>query len=135
MGLTPYIPNHLSIDPRDFSFDALVEKTDQLVAPRNGAGSLVDFTPSSYHSLVAQMTRGIDLPTPLGAIVMLDGQSEPMLVGHGGEIFIPRFDRPVGAVVDLGASRCRIFITPGVRKGGLPRTEPLLCLREAEGAY
>jgi outer membrane usher protein len=135
VGLTPYVPNHISIDPRDFSFDTLVEKTDQLVAPRNGAGTLVDFTPSSYHSLVAQMTRGVDLPTPLGATVMLDGQSEPMLVGHGGEIFIPHFDKPVGADVDLGASRCRIYITPGERKGGLPRTPPLLCLREADGAY
>jgi outer membrane usher protein FimD/PapC len=113
----------------------LVEKTDMLVAPRNGAGALVDFTPTSHHPLVAQMTRGVDLPTPLGATVLLDGQSEPMIVGHGGEIFIPSFNKPVGADIDLGGSRCRIYITPGVRKGGLPRTEPLLCLREADGAY
>ncbi len=135
VGLTPYTPNHVSIEPRDFSFDTLVEKTDMLVSPRAGSGMLVDFKPASHRALVVEITRGVDMPTPLGAAVVLDGQAEPMVLGHGGEMFIPEFDKPVGADVDLGAARCRVFITAGTRAGGMARTEPLLCLREADGAY
>jgi outer membrane usher protein len=135
VGLLPYTANHVSIEPRDFSFDTLVEKTDMFVAPRSGSGAVISFRPASHNALVAEITRGIDIPTPLGAAVMLDDRSEPMILGHGGEVFIPDFDKPVGADIDLGNARCRVFITPGTRKGGMPRTEPLLCLREADGAY
>ena len=130
-GLDAFSPNRIAIEPRDYDFNALVEKTGEVVVPRRGSGVVVNLRPVSRHPLLATVTRGIALATPLGARVMLDGRAAPLTLGRDGQLFIADLQEPRGADVDLGTSRCRIYIQPA-RMGDAP---PLLCLREAHGAY
>jgi len=134
-GLNPYAPNHIAVESRDCSFDALIEKTDALVVPRKNSGTTVSFAPKSHHPFLAIVTRGIPIQTPLGATVTLDGEAGPFIVGHDGQVFIADLKRQTGADIDLGTSRCRIYIRPEYGKGALPHTDPLLCLRETSVAY
>ncbi|HEY4275602.1 MAG TPA: fimbria/pilus outer membrane usher protein [Rhizomicrobium sp.] len=130
VGLTPYAPNHVSIEPRDFSFSTVVDKTDMVVRPRTGSGTVVNFRPASHHPLLAQVMRGIGDPVPMGSTMRLDGQDEPLIVGHDGEVFILDFNGPARAMVTMGDAHCRVLITEGVSTGGIPRTEPLYCRNE-----
>jgi len=134
VGLTPYTPNHLSIEPRDFAFDTVVVNTDMLVTPRAGSGTTVSFRPQSHHPLLVQVMRGFGDPVPLGSTLTLDGQDENLIVGHDGEVFILDFKGPTGATVTIGNVHCRVFITPGQSSGGIPRTDPLFCARQVAHA-
>lgn len=134
-NLSAYAPNHLGVDARDFAFDALALKTDAVIAPRRHSGVVVDFTPISRHPVLAMISRGVGIATPAGARVMLDGSDAPLPLGHDGELFLPDLEHGVGATVDLGKTRCRVFISPAAAKGPMPRTPPLLCLRETQVAY
>jgi outer membrane usher protein len=130
-GLDAFSPNRIAIEPRDYGFDVLVEKTGAVVVPRRGSGVVVDLRPASRHPLLVTVTRGIDAATPVGARVMLDGQAAPLTLGRDGQLFIADLQEPRGGDVDLGTSRCRIYIRPAP----LGAAQPLLCLREAHGAY
>jgi outer membrane usher protein FimD/PapC len=92
---------------------------------------VVDLRPVSRHPMLATVTRGIAIATPLGASVLLDGSTTPLTLGRDGQLFIADLQAPRGADIDLGTSRCRVYIRPAP----LGRAEPLLCLREAHGAY
>jgi outer membrane usher protein len=135
VGLTPYAPNHVSIEPRDFSFDTVVENTDMLVIPRARSGATVSFRPRSHNPLMVQVMRGAGDPVPLGSTLTRDGQDESLVVGHYGQVFILDFDGPTGATVSVGADHCRVFVTRGVSSGGIPHTGPLLCAREVADAH
>jgi outer membrane usher protein len=134
-GLTPYAANHIAVEPRDFSWDALVEKTDALVAPPRLGGMLVDFTPASRHPLLARVTRGTALALPVGAPLTLDGASAALPVGHDGEIFVADLEHPTGADVQMGENRCRLWLSPSPGGKNPSQTQDLLCMREADGAY
>jgi outer membrane usher protein len=130
-GLNAFAPNHIAVEPRDYGFDALVEKTDAVVVPRQASGVVVDLKPLSRHPLLATVTRGIAMATPMGARVMLDGWAVPLTLGRDGQLFIADLETPRGADIDLGTTRCRIYIRPAK----MGDADPLLCLREAHGAY
>ena len=133
-GLTPYAPNHLAIEPRDYPFTALVNKTDaQLAPPRRGA-VLADFTPVSRHPLLAQVTR-VGEALPSGARVLFDGDDAPLALGHDGQLFIADMAHGRLAEIDTGKGRCRVFVTPDAASGAMPRTPPLTCYREPAIAY
>jgi outer membrane usher protein FimD/PapC len=123
------------VESRDYAFDALLEKTEMLVAPRRGSGLVLDFTPRARHPVLAQVTRGIPMATPLGARVLLDGDDAPLTLGRDGMLFIAELQQPRGGVVEIGARRCRFRVEPQAKGRGMARTPPLLCLREASGAY
>jgi outer membrane usher protein len=127
-GLNPWSPNLIAVEQRDYDFDTLVVKTDAILVPRAASGAVVDFTPVSRHPLLATVTRGIAMATPVGARVMLDGDTAPLPLGRDGQLFLADLQKPRGAVIALGGTRCRIYIQPG-------QPAPLLCLREASGAY
>jgi outer membrane usher protein len=132
-GLDAWAPNRIAVESRDYDFDALVEKTEAIVAPRAASGVVLDFTPASRHPLLATLTRGIAMAMPAGARVTLDGDSKPLPLGRDGQLFVADLQAPRGAVIDVGTSQCRVFIEP--RKNGARHAPPLLCLREASGAY
>jgi outer membrane usher protein FimD/PapC len=92
--------------------------------------------PVVRHPMVAVITRGVAMPMPRGAKVRFDDNAPPLVVGHDGMVFIPDLPHAVYASVELGGARCRVHIEPISAKGVLmPRTSPLLCLREAGGVY
>jgi outer membrane usher protein len=130
-GLNAYAPNHIAVEPRDYDFNTLVEKTDAVVVPRQASGVVVDLRPTSRHPFLATVTRGIPIPTPMGAAVYLDGQTQPLTLGRDGQLFVADLEKPRGADIVLGSARCRIYIRPA-RMG---ESDPLLCWREAHGAY
>jgi outer membrane usher protein len=130
-GLNAYAPNHITVEPRDYDFNTLVEKTDAVVVPRQASGVVVDLRPTSRHPFLATVTRGIPIPTPMGAAVYLDGQTQPLTLGRDGQLFVADLEKPRGADIVLGSARCRIYIRPA-RMG---ESDPLLCWREAHGAY
>jgi outer membrane usher protein len=132
-GLDAWAPNRIAVESRDYDFDALVEKTEAIVAPRAASGVVLDFTPASRHPLLATLTRGIAMAMPLGARVTLDGDRKPLPLGRDGQLFVADLQTPRGAVIDVGTSQCRVFIEP--RKSGARHAPPLLCLREASGVY
>jgi outer membrane usher protein len=132
-GLDAWAPNRIAVESRDYDFDALVEKTDAIVAPRAASGVVLDFTPASRHPLLATLTRGIAMAMPVGSRVTLDGDHKPLPLGRDGQLFVADLQTPRGAVIDVGTSQCRVFIEP--RKKGASHVQPLLCLREAGGAY
>jgi outer membrane usher protein len=127
-GLDPWSPNRIAVESRDYDFDMLVEKTDAVVVPRAASGAVVDFTPVSHHPLLATVTRGIAMATPVGARVTLDGDAAPLPLGRDGQLFVADLQKPRGAMIAMGDKSCRVYIEPG-------QSAPLLCLREASGAY
>lgn len=134
-GLDAWAPNRIGVEPRDYDFNTLVEKTDDIVVPRRAGGVRVDFRPVSRHPLLATVTRGIPLATPVGARVLLDGMDEPLTMGRDGQVFVADLRTPRGGVVEIGGARCRFRLEPQEVKGAMGRSDPLLCLREASGAY
>jgi len=132
-GLDAWAPNRIAVESRDYDFDALVEKTEAIVAPRAASGVVLDFTPASRHPLLATLTRGVAMAMPVGARVTLDGDAKPLPLGRDGQLFVADLQKARGAVIDVGTSRCRVFIEP--HKNGARHAPPLLCLREAGGAY
>ena len=135
-GLGAYAPNHIAVEPRDYPFDVVIDQPDRLVRPHRRAGLIVNMAPIVRHPIIAVITRGIDMPMPLGARVFLAGSTSPLLVGHDGQVFIPDLQHGINASVELGTQRCQVHIEPQSKPGqSMPRTDPLLCLREASGAY
>jgi outer membrane usher protein len=130
-GLDPWSPNRIAVESRDYAFDTLVEKTDAVVVPRASSGVVVDFAPKSRHPLLATITGG-NGPPPAGARVQLDGEQGSHPLGRDGQFFIADLDHPRGAVIESGGIRCRVYIEPH-QMGA--HSQPLLCLREASGAY
>ncbi|OJT94924.1 MAG: hypothetical protein BGN82_09075 [Alphaproteobacteria bacterium 65-7] len=140
-GLDAWAPNRIGVEPRDYAFNAVVEKTDDIVVPRRSGGVRVDFRPTSHHPMLATVTRGIPLATPVGARVLLDGADDPLTLGRDGQIFVADLRTPRGGVVEIGGRRCRFRLDPReaqdsqASRGAMARSDPLLCLREASGAY
>ncbi len=133
-GLTPYAPNHLAIEPRDYPFNALVTRTDIDLAPVRRGAAVADFTPLSQHPLLARLTRA-DAALPSGARVTFDGDGIPLALGHDGQLFIADLKQGKLADVETATGRCRVFITPEAATGPLPRTPPITCYREPASAY
>jgi outer membrane usher protein len=133
-GLTPYAPNHIAIEPRDYPFTALVTKTDAAIVPPRRGAVLADFTPVSRHPLMALVTRA-DGAIPSGARVVFDGDDAPLALGHDGRLFVADMQKGRLAAIDTGKGRCRVFVTPQDASGPLPRTPPLTCYREPADAY
>jgi len=133
-GLSPYAPNHVAIEPRDYPFTALVTKTDMEIAPPRRGAAVADLVPVSRHPLLAMVTwAGEALPS--GSRVQFDGEALPLALGHDGQLFIADMQKGRLADIDTGKGRCRIFVTPEAASGPLPRTPPLTCYREPTNAY
>jgi outer membrane usher protein FimD/PapC len=66
---------------------------------------------------------------------VLDGDDFALPLGRDGQLFISNLDRPRGATVRSGDMSCRIYLEPRHLRSAAPQTAPLLCLREASGAY
>ncbi|HEU0095266.1 MAG TPA: hypothetical protein VFQ52_02340, partial [Rhizomicrobium sp.] len=75
----------------------------------------------------------IAMAMPVGSRVTLDGDRKPLPLGRDGQLFVADLQTSRGAVIDVGTSQCRVFIVP--REKGASHAPPLLCLREAGGAY
>lgn len=126
--LNPYTENQISVDPRDYPMDEVVSTSERVVVPPRGSGVVVDLRPEGAHSFLAVVRLESGEPPPVGAMVKVETQSVPLIVGRNGEVFMFGLTRPVKAEIALGSAHCRVEIIPPVGHAkGVPRVGPFLC--------
>ena len=126
-GLNPHAPNQISVDARDYPFNADVTKTDMVVVPRRRAGVLADLSPGKDETRTLQVKNGTAVPR-LGARIFIDGDPAPHVVGHDGMFQVTGLTRVRGATLDDGNQHCRLSLDP-------KNSGPVSCLMETADAH
>ena len=87
--LRSFQKNRISIDVNDLPLNALATDAERLVVPGDGVGVVVDFGVKKDSAGVLVTLLGSDGdPLPAGTEVVLNGESEPFLVGFDGEVYV-----------------------------------------------
>ena len=87
--LRSFQKNRISIDVNDLPLNALATDAERLVVPGDGVGVVVDFGVKKDSAGVLVTLLGSDGdPMPAGTEVVLNGESEPFLVGFDGEVYV-----------------------------------------------
>ncbi|MDX6807411.1 fimbria/pilus outer membrane usher protein [Terrihabitans rhizophilus] len=81
--------NEIAIDPTNLPLQTFVSETRQKIVPAESGGVLVRFGSDTGATSALIVLRGADgSPVPVGSTVLLDGASEPAIVGYDGETFL-----------------------------------------------
>jgi outer membrane usher protein len=125
--LHAYQSNKISIDPRDLPLDASIATTQEVLAPPDRSGVLVDF--------------GIRTDVR-SAIVILDGvNGQPLqaglrgktaggrrfIVGYDGRAFIDGLEANNIAIVELASGECRAEFAYAPQGDGQVSIGPVVC--------
>ncbi len=110
-GLRSYQENSISLDPTNLPIDARLDRTKQIVKPRDRAGAVVDFnveTGGSAALIVLKDAHGAYVEAGATALGE-DGQN--MTVGYDGQLFLEKADtvQKIEIVLPSGA-RCVVEI-------------------------
>lgn len=127
--LNAYEDNHLSVEPRDYPMSVVVSDPDRIVVPRRHSGVSVDFSPADVHAALVTV-RLEDGASPLaGTEVQIGGRQQPLIIGHGGQLFIENLATPLSARIALESHWCRFEIVPPTQPGTdeIPRLPPVTC--------
>jgi outer membrane usher protein len=134
-GLTPYGRNHLSVSPDDYPMDVDISAPERVVIP-NRFGAVVDFAPMKSSAALVSLRLPDGSEPPLGTLVSLDAQQEPLVVGAHGKIFIHDLAAAVHGHVQLPEGSCGFVATPPPARTGdaIPEIGPLTCTMETGNA-
>jgi len=97
-GLVPYHQNDISIDPKNIDDSVELESTSQMIAPRYGAISRVQYATVSGKPVLMHVTRDDGKSLPMGAQVEDSQGNYLTMVGQGERLFI-RTDKTQGQLV------------------------------------
>jgi len=110
----------------------IVTDPERIVVPRRRSGVIADFSPRKLHPVrVTVRLENGDYP-PIGAPVLFTGVSEPFVVGHHGEIFIPDLTSTLTARMTLVTAWCYFQVQPPSRTppDAIPQLGPVVCTEE-----
>lgn len=109
--------NRLSIDTLDLPTDLRPDLTEIDVVPRGRSGALVSFRirrVRPVHVVVRDWRGDPLLAGTVGrlssAAAQFQGEPEPVVVGHGGEIYIEDLARDSRLVFDIHGERCELLL-------------------------
>ena len=131
--LTPYAPNNIAVDPRDFPIASVLDSTQKTVAPPRESGVIVDFSPKiTWPVLMSVVLANGDYP-PAGANATVEGIQTPLVVGKHGQIFIDDLEGPAKGDVDWGTGHCHFAIVRAQSVSGrITKIGPVAC---SEGGH
>jgi len=134
-GLTPYGRNTLSVSPDDYPMNVDVSAPERIVVP-NRFGAVVDFTPKKSTAVLVSLLLPDGTEPPLGTLVTFDTETEPLVVGAHGKIFIRDLPAPTRGHIELADGSCGfVAVPPASREGDVfPEIGPLTCKMEATNA-
>lgn len=128
VGLNPYEPNHVAIDPLALPPDVQFTQDRLLVVPAQRAGVRADFGLHTVHAAVLTLTGEDGAPLPLGSRVYSNDDAAPALVGYDGQVYLDplpasgrlRVKRPEGGT-------CALVFTAPEHASGIPVLGPYTC--------
>lgn len=129
-NLIPYTANRIAIEPDDYPFATIVEKSDDVAVPRRQSRLIVDLAPAEGWPALVTLRLADGKPPPVGAEVMLSGAT--LVVGRHGEVFIPDLHGPANGTVNYDAGSCHFEVTPptDASKNTIPRIGPIDCVTD-----
>lgn len=125
--LNPWQRNEVSIDPMDLPLELRPERVQQVVVPRGGTGTRVQFPIRRVHAALIVLHDAQGQPLPVGSQVAVEGGGGTSVVGYDGETYLEFLgDGSTLLQVELPQGRCQArFDYP--KASGLPRIGPLRC--------
>jgi len=128
-GLSAYADNRISIDPRDYPMDTIIEHTSRDVVPRRASGVLVDLAPTVRHPLLMTVTLSDGSFPPVGARVLLDGNAVPLVVGRRGKVFFSDAQKSLSGTIEFGDTICRFHANKPapLSDNAIPTIGPIIC--------
>ena len=131
-NLTADAANRISIEPTDYSFATVVPTTQRTVVPQRQSGVLVDLAPPRSRPALVILEADDGGPPPLGSSVTLSNGTDPLVVGHGGQIFIADLETAVSGTVSNGTRSCRFHLDAldNAPVNAIPKIGPIRCAAE-----
>ena len=127
--LTPYAPNNIAVDPRDFPITSVLDSTQKTVAPPRESGVVVDFSPKITRPVLLSVVLANGEYPPAGASATVDGVQSPLVVGKHGQIFIDDLEGPAKGDVDWGTGHCHFAtVRPQGVSGRIAKVGPIACV-------
>lgn len=129
-----YLPTGLHLNPRDFSFDSIIEKPPEIgVKPYFRSGVLVKFDIRKVRQGVAVILQPNGNVVPLGASIFGLSDKKEHVVGYDGEVFIPNSKRSEHYVVVWENKQCEFnFVDNGQDQGEVANFGRFQCDRYQE---
>lgn len=127
-SLRSYQRNKISIDPRDLPVDAEAPTTQNVVAPADRSGVVVDFGVKTDVKAAAVILTGKDgrFIAP-GSHGRLEGTNEPFVVGYDGRTYIKGLGATNTVVVADGIGECRAAFPFTPQKNSQVVIGPVVC--------
>jgi outer membrane usher protein len=106
-NLRAYGNNKISIDPKGLPVNAEVETVENVVAPADRSGVLVNFaTKSDVQVAVVILVGPNGKPLPVGSKGKLDASNGDFIVGYDGRAFVKELKSANAVTVTLDKSEC-----------------------------
>lgn len=125
--LNGYQPNKISIDPRDLPLNASIATTQEILAPPDRSGVLVDFgIRTDVRSAIVILNGANGQPLQAGLRgKTADGRG--FFVGYDGRAFIEGLEASNIAIVDLESGQCRAEFAYAPQGDGQVSIGPVVC--------
>ncbi|HVU88981.1 MAG TPA: fimbria/pilus outer membrane usher protein [Pirellulales bacterium] len=134
-GLTPFIANHIGVNPDDYPISTVVETDERVAKPSRGGAVVVDLAPRKRHPLLVSVRLEDGLFPPVGSLATLGDGGMKLVVGHKGQIYIDDLTARSTVTLSLPEGVCEFVIAPPpVTDGHFPKLGPALCRPVVSGA-
>ena len=132
-GLNAYQDNRVTIDADDLPAEFTVDEVLQSAVPANGAGVAVNFAIARSASALVTLVDQDGKEIPVGtAARMSSDQSQNLMVGFGGQLYIEHAVAGATVLLSSGAAPCSFRLPDDLaaHPGGL--IGKMTCKREGE---
>jgi outer membrane usher protein len=127
-GLRSYQTNKIAIDPRGLPLDAEAKTTQEIVAPADRSGVVVNFGVVTNLQAAVVVVHGADgRPLTVGAKGRLEGGGEAFVVGYDGQAYLKGLGPSNTIVVDTGQGECRASFPFAPQQGQQVTIGPVIC--------
>jgi outer membrane usher protein len=127
-GLRSYQTNKIAIDPRGLPLDAEAKTTQEIVAPGDRSGIVVDFGVVTNLQAAVVILHGADgRPLTVGAKGRLAEGGEEFVVGYDGQAYLKGLGPSNTIVVDTGQGECRASFPFAAQPGQQVTIGPMIC--------
>jgi outer membrane usher protein len=127
-GLRSYQRNNISIDPRDLPIDANAPTTQNIVAPADRAGVIVDFgVKIENRAAVIILTDKNGKFIAVGSRGRIESTKEEFVIGYDGRAYVKELDATNIVVVTNAGGECRASFPFTPRKNSQVVIGPVAC--------
>jgi outer membrane usher protein len=127
-GLRAYQTNKIAIDPRGLPLDAEAKSTQEIVAPGDRSGIVVDFGVVTNLQAAVLILHGADgSPLKVGAKGQLEDGGEVFVVGYDGQAYVKGLGPSNTIVVETGQGECRASFPFAAQPGQQVTIGPVTC--------